>query len=244
MRLFSIVPLFAVLLSPVLVLADQPHNIFDDDWTPPKATESSPRPTNSKTPTPTATTGSGPLKTTATSIKPTDSTATPATPVPTAPADTRRPVPTKAELAPVRTTMREVFATELADRSIDGRRRLAAALMAQADKSGDLPTDRFVLLSAAIDAAVDSADLTTAFASADRLAKSFVVDGLGIKAEAATARGPKPPSSEVAAANVQAALDLAGDLAAVDDFATAHRVCAAVQPSAAGDASLRMKIQQ
>jgi hypothetical protein len=219
--------------------ADRPHNIFDDDWAPRKSTEAPPRPTTAKSYVLPPASSRAKSKAPPTS-KPADS----VPPSPPAPKSVRRAIPTKSELAAVRATMRDVFAEQLTDVSIPGRRKLATALLAQADKSAELPVDQFVLLSAAIDAAVDAADLDFALQAADRMAKRFAVDGLGIKSEAVTSRGPKPPTPEAAAANVQAALELTNDLAAADDFATALRVCAAIQPAAASDATLRARVLQ
>jgi hypothetical protein len=153
-------------------------------------------------------------------------------------------VPGKAEQAAVRKMMKEVFADQLADRSIAARRKLTAALMVQVEKSADAPTDQFVLLAAAVDAAEEGVDLAAACAAADRMAEIFDVDGLGVKAAAAIKMGPRSAIPDSAAANVESALELSRDLARENDYATAARVCGALQPAAARDVGLRTQLQQ
>jgi hypothetical protein len=79
------------------------------------------------------------------------------------------------------------------------------------------------------------------------MAEIFDVDGLGVKAAAAIKMGPGsglPESAATAAANVESALELSRELTREDDFATAARVCGAMQPAAARDAGLRAQLQQ
>jgi hypothetical protein len=220
--------------------ADRQRNIFDDDWTPPKTAEKA-RPPVTVIP-PAQPPADAPAKN-ATSKQPLPK-VTPAIPAaPKAPA--RLPVPAKSAQAAVRQVMKEVYGEQLADRSVAARRKLASALLAQADKSRQVPTDQFVLLVAAIDAAVDGVNLPAALQAADRMADAFDVDGLGVKADAALRLGPKSGSAESAAAeNIDAVLGLSRELASADDFATAARVCAALQPAAARDAAMRAQLQQ
>jgi hypothetical protein len=216
--------------------ADRPRNIFDDDWTPPKTAE---KPRAPATVIPPTAPVPDPVKT-PTPNSPTPKPTSPVAPQPPA----RLPVPAKPAQAAVCQVMKEVFAEQLADRSVPARRKLAAALLAQADKSSQVPTDQFVLLAAVIDAAVDAVNLPAAFQAADRMAETFDVDGLGVKADAALRLGPKSALPDSAAENIDAVLALSNDLARADDYATAARVCAALQPAAARDPSLRAQLQQ
>jgi hypothetical protein len=179
-----------------------PKTIFDDDWTPPKPTES-----------PRATT----------------------TP--------RRPIPSKPEQSAVRKLMRELYDDDLKDHSPAGRLKLADKLLEQSAKSAAQPVDQFVILVAAIDSAVEAANLARAFDAADQLAASFDVDGPALKADAAT-RVAARPATPGADENVRACLRLATDLVATGDFTAAARVCAAAQSFAGNNADLRTEIQK
>jgi len=238
---FCFVPVFvtAIALSQACVAVDRPRNIFDDDWTPPKVAEK-PRPPVTATP-------PAPQKpdaaTQGTSSKPAPSKSGAPVQVASQPV-ARLAVPSKPAQAAVRQVMREVFAEQLADRSIPGRRKLTAALLAQAEQSNRVPTDQFVLLAAAIDASVDAVNLPGALDAADRMAQAFDVDGLGVKADAALRVGPKSAMPDFAAQNVDAVLELSRDLARVDDYASAARVCAALQPAAATNPALRAQLMQ
>lgn len=153
-------------------------------------------------------------------------------------------VPGKTEQAAVRRVMKDVFAAQLADRSVEGRRKLVAALLEQAEKSGGAPVDQFVLLAAAVDAAVDGVDLRSAVYAADRMAAAYEVDGLGVKADAALRVGPRSNSAvESAADNVRAAVEISTELARAEDFVNAAKVCSALQPATANNPALRAKLQ-
>jgi len=231
--------LATIALTLPAIAADRPRNIFDDDWTPPK-TADKPRPpaTIIQPPSPPADVPSKNSTSTPPSPKPTVT-------IPAAPKPHERfPVPPKSAQAAVRTLMKEVYAEQLADHSIPARRKLSIALRQQADKSPKASADQFVLLAGAIDAAVDAVDLTAALRAADRMGATFDVDALGVKADAALRVGPKSAFSKSAAQNVEAALEISDDLAQVDDYGTAARVCAALQPATARDPALRAELQQ
>lgn len=222
------------------VAADRPRNIFDDDWTPPKTAEKARPPVTVAPPVqPPADVHAKPPTSNLPLPKGTPAGAGGASAPPG-----RFAVPAKAAQAAVRQVMKEVFAEQLADRSIAARRKLAAALLAQADKSREVPTDQFVLLAAAIDASIDGVNLPAALQAADRMADAFDVDGLGVKADAALRLGPKSGVADSAAENVDAVLELSRELASADDYGTAARVCAALQPAAARDPALRAQLQQ
>lgn len=83
----------------------------------------------------------------------------------------RRPVPSKAEQAATRKVLKEVFAEQLADRSISARQKLTEALTGQAGKSAERPVEQFVLLGAAMDAGAEAANLPLAFEAGDLMAE-------------------------------------------------------------------------
>lgn len=227
-----------IVLASLAHAADRPHNIFDDDWTPPKtATPATPTKKPVTPPVdPAPKIAPGPkLPATA------DITVTP-----TAAQNVRLAIPTSAAQTPVRNAMKEVFAEQIANRSVAARRKLIVALMAQVEKSADAPVDQFVLLAAVIDSSIEALNLPAAVRAADQMAEKFEVDPLAIKADAALRIGPKSTVPDIAAENVSAAMELAGALARADDYATSMRVCAAMQPAAAasGNAALRAQLQQ
>ncbi|MDB5324316.1 MAG: hypothetical protein JWN40_5947 [Phycisphaerales bacterium] len=226
-------------LAQTAIGADRPRNIFVDDWTPPKTTEK-PRPPATVVPPPSAPVDPPAKKGTPTTPSPKPTPAIPAAPKPRE----RSPVPARPAQAAVRELMKEVYSEQLADRSIPARRKLTIALRQQADKSPRASVDQFVLLAGAIDAAIDAVDLPAALRAADRMAATFDIDGLGVKADAALRLGPKSAVPESAAKNVEAVLELSDDLAHVDDYGTAARICAALQPAAARDPALRAQLQQ
>jgi len=217
--------------------ADRPHNIFDDDWAPPKPTQT-PRPAPAVKPKPTP---ADPAPNVVPPNPPANDTL-PATPavIPAA----RLAIPASAAQASVRKVMKEVFADQLADRSIPARRKLTTALLAQVEKSKDAPVEQFVLLAAAVDSAIDAVNLPAAFRAADKMSETFDVDGLNIKADAALRVGPKSAVPDTASDNIAAAIELSNDLVRIDDFVTAVRVCTALQPAATTSAALRTQLQQ
>jgi len=226
--------LLALLLTPAAAAAP---SIFDDNWTPPKSERPAPPPPPKADP-PKPQTPATP------DVPPVVDPPAPAPAVAAVTPVARRPVPSPADQARVRALMREVYAAQLNDRTAPARRKLAESLMTQADRSAELPVEQFVLLAAAVNASAEAASLPLAFSAADRLAKSFDVDALALKAEAVRAPLPRPPTPEATLDNVRAALDLAEDLAAAEDYATALRVLAVVQPTAAADPALRAQLAE
>lgn len=199
------------------------RSVFDDDWVPPKPGET-PRPK------PVA-----PVKDPAPAVEPVAPVKEPVVVAPVV----RRAVPGKAEQAAVRKVLKEVFADQLVDRSAGGRKKLTESLLAQAAKSTSEPVDEFVLLAAAVDAGTEAANLSLAFAAADRIAAAFEVDGLAVKVETAFKLGTRPEAVELATENVKAGLTLVDQLAEAEDFAAAGRVCSALLPMAGANAALR-----
>lgn len=240
------------LLIPLLIAAlagaahAGPKSIFDDDWVPPRPVERpapapvpAPSPARTPAPAPAPTTDPAPVPT------PAPTTTDPSPEIKTSIVPPKRlAVPASAEQAAVRKVMKEVFAAQLADRTIAGRKKLIGALISQAEKSSEVPAERFVLLAAAHDAAIEAADLPQAMSFADDLARTFEVDALAVKAAAITTLAARPlPPREASLINVRAALELANELAAAEDYAAALRICQAITPAAASDIGLRTQVQ-
>ncbi len=212
-------------------------NIFDDDWTPPKPAEAPRSKPAHKPADPPAVVPTPPTPADTANVAP----PTPAPIAPTPPA--RLAVPARPEQAAVRKVMKEVFAEQLIDRSIKGRRKLADSLLAQADKSAEVPAERFVLLAASIDAGVEGASLPVAFRAADSLGREFDVDALTMKAVAVSALEARSVPAESSAETVLAGLELARNLASAGDFTNAARVCTSMN-AIPGDKAQRDAIQQ
>jgi hypothetical protein len=169
-------------------------NIFDDDWKPPAKVQPPPAPL----PPP-------PKATTQTAIQPPAK--PPADPVPPRPDIAgRRPVPDVASQAKSRKVMREVYAKALADKSAAGLQKLSEELMVQAAQSASNPSDQFVLLVGAIEAAKQSGRLRLCLDACEALVKAFEIDFWALKIDAATnmkfAESPPPTVSENFAAGV------------------------------------------
>jgi hypothetical protein len=232
------------------------RSIFDDDWVPPSKSPAAdaPRTTPARSGTPAVSTTTSPpfvaghdagsgaaAGTTGTT------TTTTAMPRKVAVVVARRPVPAASEQAPVRKVLKEVFAEQLRDASVAGRRKLAASLLAYADKSRQVPTDQFVLLAAAVDAAVEGADLAAASAAARDMAAAFDVDPLDIRTEAAIrlGAGGRVVAAKAGADFARLAMGLADELARAEDFAAAARVCsAALSAIGTSDPLLRGQVLQ
>lgn len=199
--------------------ADRPRNIFDDDWTPPKPVTSS-RPSTTK-----------PEANKVDPVIPND-VKDPVVIVTVQP-PARRAIPAKDQQAAVRKLLHDVYAKELADRSMPARRKLCETLLSEADKvASDAPVDQFVLLTAAVNAGLDASDLKLAFTAAEKLGRAFEVDGLAVKLEAALTVKPSGTPQSMSE-NVKAAMEFTGELEAVDAFPAAIRVCGALGPVAA-----------
>jgi hypothetical protein len=226
-----------VIVFSVAAAPERGKNIFDDDWTPPRPAETQPASDQASRP-PKPASSVAESNSVPPHTLPNEKSTTPSSTA------ARLAVPDKPAQAAVRQVMKRVFADQLADRSIASRRKLAAALLAQADKSTDAPADRFVLLEAAIDAAVEGADLPTALRAGDELAEGFDVDGLAVKTDAVTRLGPHSGVRDSASENVAAAIELSEELVRGERFADAARVCAALQPAAATNPTLKAKLQQ
>ncbi|MDB5321138.1 MAG: hypothetical protein JWN40_2769 [Phycisphaerales bacterium] len=228
MRVVRVLILLVAALTTLTAIAAP--NIFDDGWKPParRTTPTTPTP-KPPDPTPTGTTEPPSVPKTKPPI------VTP-TPIPEKPA--RNPIPSQADQSHSRTLFREVFKSELNDRSAPARRALAEKLLSEADRLADNRSDQYVLLAGAHAAAKDAADLPLCFRAADRMANSFEVDPLGLKIDAANNITSKGPIAAAAAAvNISAALPLIDALVADGDLDGAIKLAnaLAVVAVASGD---------
>lgn len=171
--------------------------------------------------------------------KPTELTSAPSTRPTTG---QRRSIPTPADLATSHNLFREVYAADLANRSAAGRRALATKLLDQARTIGNAPSDEFVLLLGAIDAAKEASDLALVSRAANALAEAFEVDGLKIESDAALEMSLRADSAAITSANCRSGIELVDQLAAAEDFSTAVRLLRNLQ-TAAPDAELRSRIR-
>ncbi|MDB5320606.1 MAG: hypothetical protein JWN40_2237 [Phycisphaerales bacterium] len=227
----SLIALVGAFVLPIAQLGIvRASSIFDDDWKP--AT----RPVQAAPVTP---------KPIAATDPPPELTRTPKAVVPVRPdlavkaAASRRPVPNKPELVRTRQQLREVFATELADRSIPGRRALATKLLGEAARCADKPADQFALLAAAQQAATEGKELSLCFEAVDALAAAFEVDRLAIEGQLIADGGCKAEVPTVTSDNCRVALGVFDQLVHDEDYDTASRLSGPLQQAAAADAIMK-----
>jgi hypothetical protein len=146
-------------------------------------------------------------------------------------------------LARARKAFKDVFATELADHSARAERAFAERLLDEAAKDAKLPTDCFVLLVGAAEAARDAADLPLCFGAVDKLSDAYDLDGLHFKADCAMGAQLKGDSPASTAQNCRAVLQVVDQLTAIDDYATVSRLLAVIRPAAGVDPSLNQDLQ-
>jgi hypothetical protein len=135
--------------------------------------------------------------------------------------------------------MRDVFATELADRSPAARRALAARFLNEAGKAVNQPVDQYVLLGGAYQAAKEGADLDLCLQAVNAITTAFEVDGVAMKLAAlpAVSSGSDPAKARGV---VTAGLALLDDAVAEDNYDAARAAASQVEQAAAraGDPSL------
>ena len=217
------------LILNVMLTVSRAGNIFDDDYVPP----------SSKAPTTAATQPA--TRSVPETIKPVPEKPTAGKEVapklaiePVPPAANRAPLPVPAPSDQSRSRMlfKETFADELKDRSVAGRRALADLLLAQADKVKGNPSDQYVLLIGARDAAAEGGDLRLAARAADLTAEAYDVTALRLKTDVALNHSIRADSPAATAENCRAAIELLDALVTADDYATAAQLLAAIQPIA------------
>jgi hypothetical protein len=211
-------------------------NIFEEDWTPPPAPRKPvqpPPPADSSTSKP---------------VIPVDPTPTkPATTPPVIPPEaktaTRRSIPEKAEQARCRKLFKEVFANDLADRSIVARRALGIKLLDEAMKMTDSPTDEFVLLVGATDASREAGDLRVLMRAADKLATLYEVDGARLTLDAIPKMNLRADAPATSTENCRAGLELVNRLVESEDYAGASRLLASLRSLSAPNSTIGLQIQ-
>ncbi len=113
------------------------------------------------------------------------------------------------------------------------RKALAGKLLLEAQKSSNAPSDEFILLGGAVQAAQEASDLPLAFQAADAMAKEFLVDATGLKAQSLL----KMPAREFVRnreENQRVGLALLDELEAADDYAQAERIGTVLQQNSGG----------
>ena len=232
--------LFFLALIALLGARSGADNIFDDNWTPPPpkhpapATSTEPANANHDVTLPVK-----PGTTKAPSDKP--SSVSP-TPVIVAPA--RQAVPSKADQGRSRAILKEVFAKQLADRSAAGRYKLGQDLLEAERKITDNPVDRFVLLSAAVQAGREAGSVPLCFEAADGMAEAFEVDDLAVRTDAMLKMSFAGVQAGDAARNVGPGLELLDQLVASGDFNTATKLCTVLQKASANSTAEREIVQK
>jgi hypothetical protein len=203
----------AMLLSASLGLGGT--SIFDDDYTPPKAADPA-QPVPSPGPTP---------EVPAAKVSPAPS-ASPDKPAPANLTETVRcAIPDRASREKVSKLFEEVYGSQLKDHLPAGRCKLAEALLAEAGKTPQASPDRFVLLMGALQSAEEGQNLPICFEAAKELSLNYRIDELATKIDALAKLAAGTPSSALAVdSNIQALLDLAGELVAVDSIAVISQV--------------------
>ncbi len=246
----------------------QAGNIFDDDWTPPPKTTPAAKPPvkppTDKPPVDKPPVDNPPVDKPPVDKPPLDKPPVIKPPVIETPVEippvisTRRVVPDHAAQANSRKLMKEVFADQLKDTTPAGRRKLFNVLLNEAQKvASENPTDRFVLLIGAIEAAKDASELRLCFKAADELSSAYDIDSLAIRADAATKLPVRAYSivaplnspahaagNAIAAENVRAGLEIVDQLSAAEDFTTAAKLTPVLQQGAAADPALRAVTQK
>ena len=138
----------------------------------------------------------------------------------------RIPVPGETQLEKARQLAREVYGTEYESaKTPDQVGAFVEKLLKQAGAMGPDPAGRFVTLKLAADAASRAGDGRTALTVIDRIAETFEVDGLGMKAQfvAEMAEGARLRNQHRAV--VVFALELIPEAASQDKFDAANRLC-------------------
>ncbi|MDB5291171.1 MAG: hypothetical protein JWL69_2412 [Phycisphaerales bacterium] len=223
-----------ITLVPLTRAAEKGGNIFDDDW----ASPLKPDPDQSNPGTP-STPDVPPSESPARPALPPDPSVAPESKSPDAPA-TSLPIPNGKDLARSRELMKEVYAAELGDHTVGGRRDFCSKLLTEAAKYDDHPADKFVVLAGAISAAEEAGDLPASFKAADQLAAAFQIDVRLVKANAAL---KLPVKAYASAENVAAALDVLSQLTAAEDFSTAAHLSSLVQSGVTNDAAQTRLVQ-
>jgi hypothetical protein len=231
----------AIVLALLVAPVSAADSIFDDNWSPPKPATPKAPPTPKPPVQPNPTPGAPNLPT---ATRPATAPVSPATPpAPIAPV-VKKAIPSAADLARSRQLLKEVFAAQLADRSIAARGKLADILLQEAAKADASASDQYVLYGGAINAAKEGASLSLVFRAAEELAERYDVDAPAIKAAAAISMPLKHDSPAVTIDNVLAGLQLIDSLVAEENFAGATTLVNQLRPLSANDKDLVPVVQK
>lgn len=149
-----------------------------------------------------------------------------------------REIPSEIELGRSRDLMKVVYAKQLKDESIAGRRQLAGELIAEAKKSSDNRSDHYVLLSGAIQAAREARHLRHILEALEAMALYYDFDLLAAKWELARDMVYVADLPIHTHNNVRAGLELVDQMVAAGDYADALRLCERLLAPASDDPAL------
>ena len=128
-----------------------------------------------------------------------------------------RSIPTDSEQAKSRDHFRQTYIKEIADRSHDARRAFADQLIAAAETASTNSFDRFVLLMAARQCAIEGIDLERAAKVVELLGATHDIDPLKLTLDATMQIGGRSDTAVGAANNCRAGLQLIDRLLAADN---------------------------
>jgi hypothetical protein len=168
---------------------------------------------------------------------PSGPTTTPATPI--APF-----LPTSADQAKARTKFKETYAIQLTDRTRHARQALADQLIEAAGNAAPRSADKFVLLMAARQCAINELDLTRAVASIDALGSAYDVNTLQLMLDTMLHIGGRANSAAEGAENCRAGLKLLNQLLAAGDIEAALAAGAVLKSVAVFDPMFSLIVQQ
>jgi len=152
--------------------------------------------------------------------------------------------PAAADQMRSRKLLKKVFAHELEDRSSEGRRALADKLLAEAERTADNPSDRFVLLVGACDAAIEGGDLGLAGRAAETAASLYQIDATNLAVNAALKSPIRAATADQAHEDLETGLRWEAQLAKSDDYPDAARLLSALQPLTAADPTAGLLLQE
>jgi hypothetical protein len=244
-RASHILALLGLLLCAHAACADT-KSIFDDDWTassqkkpptaPPQPGAQQPGSTSQLPPVTPPQSGNDP--------RPPASSGAVRPPTPSAVVPQRQVVPPNVKLEKSRALLREAFARQLADKSPAARAQLCTTLLDAAEKASSDPSDQYVLLGGALNAAREAGDLRKVMEIAQTMSLVFWVDPQSIITTSALNMSLKSDMPNRSIANVTAGLGVVDYLVARGDLADAGKLCVAMRPAAAADKNLLVVVNR
>ena len=167
----------------------------------------------------------------------------PVSPLPVDASPTKRPLPDKASQTRSKGIMRELYAPQLADRTAQGREKLANTLMAESRKLISNPVDQFVLLIGAIEASKEAGRLQLCVTASDELARNFEIDRVSVVVQALSEMKLATTPPNVATENLSAGITLFDELLADEAFVEATRLLMQLQTLSASSPAAKAAIQ-